>query len=267
MARGGYLVLDCLIVGSDLTTVGMFVAVLLRLRESGTSAGLSLQTLIAIFSARLMHLGSHGWPIYLHYSPKVLPMAPYFLSDVATVMAGGASIWSILGRYYGTYELEKDNFGIQVLDKLGWIPKSGPFKHRPLAAATFLYFVVGVSAYLWYLVRWALPTFGVSVYCCLYEAMSAVALIPQLWMFHQDKKVQPTLAVFVVLVAVSRLFTLTFWVVFPWVFPWQVPANRGIQMAMEAFNILILSDFLYYWIRSRLRGDSEIVLGALDSTV
>merc|ERR1712100_628022 len=112
----------------------------------------------------------------------------------------------------------------------------------------------------WFLVRQSMPTFGLSCYICYFEVMSAVSLIPQLWMFHKDKRVPSLLADFVVLVSAGRLCTCGFWLVFPWIYTWGVPSNRGIQLMLEAFNLLVLSDFLFYWVRAKIRGDHEIVI-------
>ena len=41
----------------------------------------------------------------------------------------------------------------------------------------------------------------------------------------------------------------------------RYPDNRGIQMASEMLNLLILSDFLFYWVRSKVRGEKDIIIG------
>mmetsp|Transcript_7616 Transcript_7616/g.8528 ORF Transcript_7616/g.8528 Transcript_7616/m.8528 type:complete len:115 (+) Transcript_7616:84-428(+) len=105
-----------------------------------------------------------------------------------------------------SYEKEKDTFGIHAFERLELIAKNSPLKTNPFLAASFLYAVVAVLAMLWYFVRKSQRSFLVSYFCCYYEAMGAVALIPQLWMFHQDKRVSPLLANFVVLTAMHRLF-------------------------------------------------------------
>lgn len=130
-----------------------------------------------------------------------------------------------------------------------------------MVAAGFLYCCITVLALLWYCIRRSHHSFLVSYFCCFYEVMGAFALIPQLWMFQKDKRVSPPLANFVVLTAFNRLCTLLFWISYPRVYYWRYPDNRGIQMASETINILILSDFLYYWVRSKMRGDKEVVIG------
>ena len=281
----GELWLDLLIHFSDLCIGGTFVVVFLRLRKSRSAAGLSLQTLATVVGARVLHLISCstdlvcgffwrfrlrvgcwvdtclGHYIGLHYRPNVLPWLLYPAIDVVSACIGCALLASFLLYYYPSYEKEKDNFGIHIFERLDLLPKNSPLKTSPIVAASFLYAVVAVLALMWYFVRRSQHGFWVSYFCCYYEAMGAVALIPQLWMFHQDKRVSPLLSYFVVLTALNRFFTLCFWICYPRVFLWRYPDNRGVQMASETLNILILSDFLFYWARSKLRGDSEVILG------
>jgi len=249
------LLFDSLIVGSDVATFGAFAAVLWRMKTTRSASGLSLQSLVAILTLRVLHMCSHMWS--MHYVPKALWMFPFKILDVAVVVAGITCVVALLTKYYSSYEVEKDNFGIQLFDRWDLLPRDGSFRLRPLAAASFLYIVAGVVAVLWSLVR---NSTAYSNYTCFNEAMSAVALLPQLWMFQHDKRVDSQLASFVVMIAVNRLCTLLFWTGLPILVKWAVPTNRPIQMALEALNLLILADFLYYWGRAKLRGDKEIVL-------
>jgi hypothetical protein len=257
----GQLGLDSLIVCSDLSLGGTFLSVLLKLQSSRSAAGLSLQTLFTVVGARTLHLVSHF--LRLHYQPTVLPWIIFPTLDVINAGMGIASV-ILFGFYYqSSYEGDKDNFGIQIYDKLGLLPKAqekGSYR-RNFIAMSFLYIVIAMMALVWYFIRRSPHSFALSYFCCFYEVMSAMALIPQLWMFHQDKRVQPLLANFVVLTAMSRAFTLSFWVAYPWVYYWSYPDNRGIQMASEVLNILILSDFLYYWAKAKFRGEKEVVIG------
>merc|ERR1712107_366163 len=175
--------------------------------------------------------------------------------------AGIALLTTFVLHYFHTYEREKDNFGIHIFQRLDLLPKAGPLRDSPAVAASFLYGSVSVLALLWYCVRRSHHTFAISYFCCFYEVLGAVALIPQLWMFNKDKRVSPPLANFVVLTAFNRLCTLMFWICYPRVYYWRYPDNRGIQMASETLNLLILSDFLFYWARSKMRGESEVILG------
>ncbi len=132
-----------------------------------------------------------------------------------------------------------------------------------------LYLVAGVVALLWYFVRTSNTSYNLTCYTCFNEAMPAVALLPQLGMFQHDKRVDSQLASFVVMIAANRLCTLLFWTFLPIlvVHSWAVPTNRSIQMGLEALNLLILADFLYYWARAKLRGEKDIILPSSDCGV
>mmetsp|Transcript_206 Transcript_206/g.375 ORF Transcript_206/g.375 Transcript_206/m.375 type:complete len:265 (-) Transcript_206:145-939(-) len=255
----GQLFLDSLIVCSDLSLLGTFLAIFLKLQTSRSSAGLSLQTLITVVSARTLHLVSHF--VRLHYQPTVVPWALFPVIDVINAGLGILCIVMFTLFYYKSYEKEKDNFGIQAIERLGILHQGVPQLQRNVIAMGLMYVGIAIIALLWYFVRRSHHSFALSYFCCYYEVLCAVALFPQLWMFHQDKRVQPLLANFVVLTAMSRVCTLCFWITYPWVYHWSYPDNRGIQMASETLNILILSDFLYYWLRAKLRGQSEVTLG------
>lgn len=254
----GQLFLDGCIVCSDLATGATFVVLLLKLSKDRSAKGLSLQTVLAVVSARCLHMMSHL--VGLHYTPSVLPWILYPSIDIINAIIGGTTLFVFCTQYFDSYEKEKDNFGIHVFQKFDLLPKRGPLQHGPVAAASFLYIVIAIAGLAWHFVRRSPHSFALSYFCCFYEVMTAVALIPQLWMFHQDKRVSPLLAQFVVCTAINRLCTLTFWASYPWIWTWRYPDNRGIQMASECLNLVILSDFLFYWIRSKIRGDAEIIL-------
>mmetsp|Transcript_26409 Transcript_26409/g.54771 ORF Transcript_26409/g.54771 Transcript_26409/m.54771 type:complete len:264 (-) Transcript_26409:112-903(-) len=255
----GQLFLDSLIVCSDLSLLGTFLALFLKLQTSRSSAGLSLQTLISVVSARSLHLVSHL--VRLHYQPTVVPWILFPVVDIVNASLGIVCVVIFTMFYYRSYEKEKDNFGIQAIERLGLLSQNVPLLQRNAIAMGLLYTGIAVVALMWYFVRRSHHSFALSYFCCYYEVLCAIALLPQLWMFHQDRRVQPLLANFVVLTAVSRVCTLLFWIFYPWVYHWSYPDNRGIQMASETLNILILSDFLYYWLRAKLRGQSEVTLG------
>lgn len=261
----GQLFLDLLIIASDVSTLGSFVSVFMNLCKSGSSAGHSLQTLLVVVSARCVHSCSHFFG--MHFRPTVLPWVAYPALDLCNFLAGVLCFVAFFSQCYSTYDREKDNFGVPLYEKLGILQKGAT--SRSLAQdrksmfvkVAGLYIVIAFGALAWSFMRSSPFLFTQRYFCCFYELMSAVALIPQFWMFHQDKRVCPLMANFVVLTALNRICTLTFWVCYPWVNFWQYPANRNTQMATECLNLLILSDFLYYWVRARLRGESTVVLG------
>mmetsp|Transcript_23496 Transcript_23496/g.43276 ORF Transcript_23496/g.43276 Transcript_23496/m.43276 type:complete len:294 (+) Transcript_23496:31-912(+) len=257
----GQLYLDGLIATSDVCICGTFLTVCMKLQTSRSGAALSLQTMCAIVGARTLHVLSH--PIGVHYLPSVLPWSLFATMDALNACLGLACLWFFLTYYYPSYEREKDNFGIQLVHRLGdlgVVPKTQMFQTGPLAAGIFLYSAVILGAFGWYLVRRSPLSFACSYFCCFYEVLTALALLPQLWMFYQDKRVSNLLANFVVFTALNRLCTLCFWISYPWVYTYRYPDNRGNQIVSEILNLIILSDFLYFWAKSKLKGQSVVII-------
>lgn len=260
----GHMLLDLLIASSDIATTWSFISIFLRLQKTRSAAGISLMTLLALVSARTLHAASHG--LGLHYMPTQLPWILYPLLDACNVCAGVVCFSAVLFQHYHTYEQEKDSFGIGYIEKTflrlilppeAIMDKQG--RKTFAAASASLYIIVTIGALLWYAVRRSQLTFHLTYFCCFYEVMSGIALVPQLWMFHQDKYVSPPLANFVVFTAANRLCTLGFWALYPAVNFWHYPENRTTQMASEFINLLILSDFLYYWVKAKIRGESDVI--------
>mmetsp|Transcript_66207 Transcript_66207/g.175408 ORF Transcript_66207/g.175408 Transcript_66207/m.175408 type:complete len:264 (-) Transcript_66207:475-1266(-) len=257
--KWGLFFLDGCIVGSDLSITCTFVALILQMRSAKSAEGLSLQTLIAVVTSRILHFFSQS--VGIHYRPNVLPSDMYYMFDVVNVVVGLGCI-ALFMKHRATYEVDKDNFGLQLFERFDLLPRSGPFANRSLLAASFIYVITGALAFLWSCFRRSSGSWKVTLLCCSYEAMCVLSLLPQLWMFHQDKWVSQLLGRFVVMVAVSRACTGMFWLSYPWIVPYGVPLNRTTQLCTEALNILVLADFLFYFIRSTLRGDKRIRVGS-----
>jgi hypothetical protein len=260
----GNLFLDGCIISSDVCILGTFAAVFLQLFTSQSAEGMSLQTLIAVVTSRSLHLLSH-W-LGIHYRPTQIWSSLYFLFDIVNAAVGIGCI-SIFMVHKGSYDEEKDNFGIHIFDRFQLIPKSGPLASRPVLAASFVYAVTVILAFFWSFFRTSAGSWYLNYFCCVYEVMCMVALIPQLWMFHKDKWVSQLLGWFVVMVAANRVCTLTFWLSYTWVNPWSSPANRGTQILTELLNLAVLADFLFYWARAKLRGEKRIRVGSFHDEV
>lgn len=245
--------LDGLILCSDAALMGSFISLFLQIRIRRSAVGISLQTLGAVVVARTLHLISH--PTDLHFSPVGLPFAIFMLFDYVNVFLGISLVLYIFKNYLMTYESKKDSFSQRLLLKLGLSESSAS-----VLRFGFIYVLAAVFGIIWHFVRRSHHTFIVSYFCCYYEALCAVALLPQLWMFQQDRVVSPQLANFVALTAFNRFFTLLFWVSYPYVYPMRFPDNRGVQMTSEILNLLILSDFLFYFVRAKIRGQKLVVI-------
>ena len=247
--------LDIAILLSDMSILASFVALYLQVKNRKSAMGVSLQTVGAVSAARGLHLLSH--PLGLHFVPDTLPFALSVLMDYANAIFGGFVLLYIIRNHLATYESEKDSFSQNFLIRLGFDRKI-VYKMR----YGFVYLIAAVVAIIWYFIRRSNQSFFTSYFCCYYEALCAVALLPQLWMFQQDRVVSPQLANFVALTAANRFFTLIFWFSYPYVYWNRYPDNRGVQMTSEVLNLIILSDFLYYFIRARMKGQQIVVIPA-----
>lgn len=253
MAFGwGKFILDCNIVVADISLLLCLLSLVTQLRRTRTAKGISLLTLVIIVISRCLHSLSH--PVFgLHFFPTVLPMSLFLLMDVANAILGICVVVFFVKYYWHTYEVENDDFGSVVLRKLG--------VDSVVARWVLLHSVILTSAVAWNIFRRGNHTNVASaLFCSYYEVMGFFALLPQLWMFQRDKVVSQALGNFIGFTALHRFLTLLFWIAFPIVYKSRVLDNRIIQMVSEVINLLILSDFLFYYIRSKIRGEKDIVI-------
>jgi len=252
----GKLMLDVTILASDVSLLLSLASLFAQLRRTRTAKGISLFSLALIVTSRCLHSLSH--PVFgLHFMPTVLPMAFFLFMDVLNAILGISVIALFVKSYWQTYEIENDDFTAVFLKRLGI--------DSVAARWIFLHTVIMVSAIAWNQFRRG-SHFKVAsaFFCSYYEVLGFFALLPQLWMFQRDKVVSQALGNFVGFTALHRCFTLLFWVLFPVVYRSRVLDNRIIQMVSEVVNLLVLSDFLYYYIRAKVRGEKEITIRDFD---
>jgi len=254
--QGGKFTLDCCILFSDISLLLCLVSLIIQLRRTRSAKGISLLTLVSIVVSRCLHSLSH--PVFgLHFYPTVLPMWLYICMDVANALLGVSVVAMFVIFYRNTYEVENDDFGAIILRRFGIdsVPARWIFFHS----------FVMITAVAWNAFRRA-SHFDIvtAFFCSYYEVMGFFALLPQLFMFQRDKVVSQALGNFIGFTALHRFFTLSFWLLFPIVYQSRVLDNRVIQMVSEILNLIILSDFLYYYIRAKFRGDKAIIIRDFD---
>merc|ERR1711990_514362 len=113
----------------------------------------------------------------------------------------------------------------------------------------FFFGLIAGSSIAWNLFRGTrVLTPTTAFFCSTYEVFGFFMLLPQMWMFHRERVVSQALGNFIGFTALHRMLTLSFWVIFPYVHENRVLDNRTIQMTSEFLNLLIISDFLFYYI-------------------
>ena len=246
--------IDGLIMGADISLFFAFAAVYYQVIKTGAATGLSLQTLSIVVFTRIVHLFSH--PMDLHFEPTMIPYWTYTIFDILNSSFGAFLLYYIFARLLSTYEVNLDNFG-EGFSPITIGDHSTVLSRIISRVAVSLTFSSGLGL-IWWFFRRSRQAFAASFFTCFYEVLGAVALFPQLWMFQKTRVASPQLANFVAMIALNRLCTLTFWIVYPWIFQWRYPDNRGIQMASEVLNLVIISDFLYYYLKAKYRGESSV---------
>jgi hypothetical protein len=272
MVSAGLILLDALIFFSDLANAGSYVIILAFVSQKRSVAGLSLQSFFCLVATRIQHIFSHS--LDLHYLPQFLFPSLYHLLDLCACVLGLACVAVITTKYMHTYDASADDFGLDAAQaafkKRSNMSARSSNEDKPVPAWakwSFMYIVAVVVSFLWYQVRRmstrSMASFWTGYFCCFYEVICSIALLPQLWMFQKEKRANALLGNFVICIAVNRFCILLFWFLYPTMNYGRRPDNRGIQMASESLNLLIAADFIYYYARSKLRGDKgDIILGS-----
>jgi len=93
------------------------------------------------------------------------------------------------------------------------------------------------------------------------DVLGAMALLPQMWMFHKEKRAPIHLATMVLLVVGSRMCIISTVILRPFVYGRTLSLSNVVQqLSSETMFILIFADFLYFFARSKARGDKDIIL-------
>jgi hypothetical protein len=262
----GKLVLDGLNLGYDIANAGTFVTILQQCHSTGSSARISYQSVVALVLFRCLHFINH---FFSNYSmPLLIPQAlPLIVDFVGAALAIFCACFLLQRRLLQTYEQDKDDFGIQVFERLNCRPTVGLLRHRPIAGASLFYCVVALSAVVWYSVQGSGRPSLVGYSSSFCDVLGAMALLPQIWMFHKEKRAPSHLATTVLLVVGSRMCIISHIIVRPLVYGRTLILSMFVQhLCSETMFILIFADFLFFFARSKARGDKEIIL-EMDSFV
>eukprot|EP00386_Alphamonas_edax_P006332 GDKI01020531.1.p1 GENE.GDKI01020531.1~~GDKI01020531.1.p1 ORF type:complete len:282 (+),score=60.48 GDKI01020531.1:174-1019(+) len=229
-----------------------YAAVLLKLRADKSALGLSQQTLLALF---LSELNNVVLQVYLSAKYRFPLGLSFYFCDLITTLASLACFMYVRHRFANSYEKDRDTFGLRFLS---------PFLGTAAANKFYwvvLYLIAFAVALPLYVFRRSPLGFFWSMYECFDDALLAVALIPQLFMFYnkRPRKVSSLMGRFVVCLFFARCFALTYWVTYPLFKSGDIP-SRGLHMATEILNILILADFCYYYLKAKMAGQGDIAL-------
>jgi len=239
-------VLDILILTADLMCLLAFYSVYRCVKTRGAK-GVSIQSFVAFAVGRTLHTSSHL--IGVHYNPTSLPYALYLSVDFANVLLGLlASLQLYLRSQPGDFDA--DVTGWFLLKKL--VPRR--FENALWVKHGGLPFASLFLAFLWSLFRYDEeaqtrgPVMFFACACC--EICQLMAVLPQLHILHVQRRIPALLGDFLMLQGVGKLCLLGFWVLFPALHGWT-PSNWLVATCTEFFNIMILLDFMVFYLRSK----------------
>ncbi|CAD7949960.1 unnamed protein product [Amoebophrya sp. A120] len=242
-------ILDILILIADLMCLFAFYSVY-RCVVSRGAKGVSIQSFTAFAMARVLHSSAHV--LQVHYQPTSLPYLLYFAVDMCNVVVGMRA----------SYELwTKSNYGDFDGDICGsWLlqcftPKK--WHHTNFVKHGGLFVMSLILGLAWSCFRYDDDArsrgFLMFAACSCCEIIQLLACLPQLYILHVERRIPALLGDFLMLQGAAKLSLFTFWLLFPVTHGWT-PSNWLVATGTEFFNILILLDFMIFYLRTTFFG-------------
>ncbi|CAD7951537.1 unnamed protein product [Amoebophrya sp. A120] len=248
----GLLFLDFLILVSDVCGFFAFYCVFHSVKRRGPR-GVSLQSFLGFAAGRCLHSCSHIFGI--HYSPEVFPPFIYLIVDGFAVFMGVVTTVAL----YCVSNSIKEDFADDVFGR-AFLKRILPKQYHDTLFVQFggLLVFSAIVACFWSVTRCSIITadgdvpfaFSLCMLCSICEIVQIMSVLPQLLMLYKTKKIPVLLGDFLMFQGIAKFCTLTFWLLFPTVNGWS-PHNHNMATATEFFNLLILSDFIYFYIKSK----------------
>lgn len=253
--RDEHILIDLCVLLTDLSLAASFISLFRQVR-SGGSDGVSMMSVIATVLGRALHALAGG-VFEIHYVTEQLPYQMFLMLDYFNGALGLAILLLLLIKYRHTYDFSSDDFGGFLLAKFGC----------DYTITRWLFFLTVVFLYgvgLMYVKETSYT--NVNIYATACDSLSFTALLPQLWMFNKGTSVPFLLGNFVFFIICHRAGAMAFY--FIYAHTHGLPLSHVLrQTGCEAFNILIAADFLYCYIRAKLRGEKQINVAEIDQCV
>lgn len=229
-----------------------YIVILWKVRKTNSAEGISLQTLMSLFfceanNVLIQMIVAYRYSFSLSWA--------FWLCDIPTVLIAFSSWWYIRTNHQLTYERNRDCFGLKFMKYV--LPDELANKYQKF----FLYFIALILAVPLYIFRSSRLPFLISMLECFDDVLLAISLLPQLFMFYRrtPRRVSAPLANFVFLMFIARVCAFTYWLSYPW-FRYSPGLSRNLRLCTEFLNLVILADFIYYFVRARLKGETDFIL-------
>eukprot|EP00382_Lankesteria_abbotti_P003203 CAMPEP_0113845218 /NCGR_PEP_ID=MMETSP0372-20130328/637_1 /TAXON_ID=340204 /ORGANISM="Lankesteria abbotti" /LENGTH=311 /DNA_ID=CAMNT_0000814241 /DNA_START=34 /DNA_END=969 /DNA_ORIENTATION=+ /assembly_acc=CAM_ASM_000359 len=250
-----------------------YASLLQKIRKERSAKGVSFQSLLVLMITELSNLAIVT-VLYVFYNVAVSPFL--LVCDTITGFLSALTFWRVVRSFSSSYEEEKDTFGLMCCPCF----RRGRAVVSPNSATSVgsnsyggsaslklcgfrlhwltLYVLATMLAVGMHAIRRKKLPFWLSMWECYTDALTAMALIPQLYQFHARRsgKISDLLCRFVFFLLIARLLSLCYWVTDVYFHGTFFP-GRGVHIAAEALNVVILLDFAFYYATSRA-GNKEL---------
>ncbi|EEA06982.1 uncharacterized protein CMU_033670 [Cryptosporidium muris RN66] len=240
-----------------------------------SALGISLQTLWALCFSELCGALLNIW-FCLHTGAS---LDWSFQVDLISTVLSVLCWYTVWKKFSNTIEDQYDTFGLNILVRILSLIGSNSVDSTALKSGTragqirptgwagrisgtiywLVLYIFAIPLSMLFLAFRSRRRLGFVTSLLAYDdAVRALALVPQLYMFHikNPRKVSEHLALFVIFEFILKLLALFYWVSMPL---FRTPhESRGYNIVVQLVNIGILLDFAYHYLRARLNGEKTL---------
>ncbi|KAJ1613497.1 signal peptide-containing protein [Cryptosporidium canis] len=258
-----------------LMCITCYGVITIKVYSDKSALGISMQTLCALCFSEFCGALLNVW--FSLYTGIMLDWS--FQIDVISTFLSVLCLYTVWRKFSNSIEDQYDTFGLNILVRILSIlgsnsvdkdaikngERAGKIKPTGITGAVsgslywLVLYILAVPLSLIFLMFRSRRRLGLITSLLAYDdAVRALALVPQLYMFHikSPRKVSEHLALFVVFEFILKILALFYWVSMPL---FRIPhESRNYNIAVQIFNIGILLDFAYHYFRAKFNGEKTL---------
>ncbi|KAK6588208.1 hypothetical protein RS030_6909 [Cryptosporidium xiaoi] len=240
-----------------------------------SALGISLQTLCALCFSEFCGALLNIW--FSMYTGIMLDWS--FQVDILSTVLSVLCLYTVWSKFSNTIEDQYDTFGLNILvrvlllfgsnsidkeaikngERAGKIRPTGLIGSFSNYSYWLVLYILAIPLSIVFLMFRTKRRLGIITSLLAYDdAIRALALLPQLYMFHikSPRKVSEHLALFTMFEFSLKILALVYWMSMPL---FRIPhESRNYNIIVQLFNIGILLDFAYHYFRAKLNGEKSI---------
>lgn len=240
-----------------------------------SALGISLQTLCALCFSEFCGALLNIW--FSIYTGIMLDWS--FQVDILSTMLSVLCLYTVWSKFPNTIEDQYDTFGLNILvrilslfgsssvdkeaiksgERAGKIRPTGVVGSFSSSLYWLVLYILAIPLSIVFLMFRTKRRLGLITSLLAYDdAIRALALLPQLYMFHikSPRKVSEHLALFMMFEFSLKILALIYWMSMPL---FRIPhESRNYNIVVQLFNIGILLDFAYHCFKAKMNGEKSI---------